>query len=103
CSPAPASAAARSCGLLPLDLPTGDLPAWRVIKERCATISQPAGSHFIVDPRPFENLALAGDWLAAMPATIEAAVANGSRAAREMAADADLRRPWWPLARPANA
>jgi hydroxysqualene dehydroxylase len=93
---------AQASRLMSLELPAGDLPAWRVIKERRATISQPAGSPLRVNPRPFENLALAGDWLSAMPATIESAVASGRRAAREMACDADLRRPWR-LSRPANA
>ena len=63
--------AAQASRLMSLELPSGDLPAWRVIKERRATISQPAGSPLRVNPRPFENLALAGDWLSAMPATIE--------------------------------
>lgn len=66
----------------------GDLPPWRIVKERRAT--------FAATPeqdarRPaartrWRNLALAGDWTATgLPATIEGAVRSGETAARVLA------------------
>jgi hypothetical protein len=60
---------------------SAELPAWRIVKERRATVSQPAGFHPRVARRPFTNVTLAGDWLSGLPATIEAAVASGTAAA----------------------
>lgn len=62
-------------GAVGLSLPP-HLPGWRVVKERRATVSQPAGYHARV-MAPCANLRLAGDWLSPLPATIEAAVASG--------------------------
>lgn len=63
----------------------GRLPAWRVIKERRATIAQTPAS---VKLRPgcetgLQNLFIAGDWTdTGLPATIESAIRSGFRAAR---------------------
>jgi hypothetical protein len=57
-------------------------PAFRVIKERRATLRQAAGTVVRVPRRPLANATLAGDWLSALPATIEAAVASGTAAVR---------------------
>ncbi len=63
----------------------GRVPAWRVIKERRATIAQtPAAARL----RPgcetaLGNLFIAGDWTdTGLPATIESAIRSGFRAAR---------------------
>ncbi len=63
----------------------GRLPAWRVIKERRATIAQTPAA---VRRRPgcettLDNLFIAGDWTdTGLPATIESAIQSGFRAAR---------------------
>lgn len=80
-------------------LPTSSLEPLRVIKERRATLSQPAGFKLTCDRAPFGNLVLAGDWLSSLPATIEAAVGSGQDAARSILSGglptpiADVRRP----------
>ncbi len=63
----------------------GRVPAWRVIKERRATIAQTPNA---VKRRPgpatsLSNLFLAGDWTdTGLPATIEGAIRSGFTAAR---------------------
>jgi hypothetical protein len=63
---------------------TGKMPAWRVVKERRATIAATAAQE---RRRPgartaFANLALAGDWTATgLPGTIEGAIRSGRAAA----------------------
>jgi hypothetical protein len=56
--------------------------AARVVKEKRATIRQAVGPLPQPPRRPLPNLALAGDWLGDLPATIESAVMAGERAAR---------------------
>lgn len=69
---------ARAALVVGLDpLPPAAPPDSRAIKERRATISQTAGPLPLPPACPFANLALAGDWLTPLPATIEAAVASG--------------------------
>jgi squalene-associated FAD-dependent desaturase len=67
-----------------LNLPETALPAWRIVKEKRATIAQtPAEDR----RRPgavtgWDNLFLAGDWTATgLPATIEGSIRSGFRAA----------------------
>ncbi|HEY8383331.1 MAG TPA: FAD-dependent oxidoreductase [Microvirga sp.] len=60
-------------------------PEARVVKEKRATISQPAGRLPQPPLRPLPNLALAGDWIGTLPATIESAVAAGERAVAALA------------------
>ncbi len=62
-------------------------PEVRIVKEKRATIRQDAASLPQPPLRPLANLALAGDWLGALPATIESAVISGK------AAVAALRHP----------
>lgn len=60
------------------------LPAWRIVKEKRATISQtPAEDRRRPQPRTaWPNLVLAGDWTATgLPATIEGSIRSGFRAA----------------------
>jgi hypothetical protein len=72
--------AATRLGLAPLP---DEVPSYRVVKEKRATVSQPAGDPLASPPRrPLANVALAGDWLSPLPATIEAAVASGVAAVR---------------------
>jgi len=69
--------------VLPPALRDRPLPC-RVLKERRATIRQtPAAEALKPGPRPGpDNLVLAGDWIErGVPATIEAALASGRRAA----------------------
>lgn len=54
----------------------------RIVKEKRATIRQAAGPMPQPPVRPLTNLALAGDWLGDLPATIESAVMAGEKAAR---------------------
>ena len=67
-----------------LGLDHDTLPAWRVIKERRATISQDPDN---LRRRPgtwtrLDNVFLAGDWTdTGLPATIESAILSGERAA----------------------
>ncbi len=69
---------------LALGLDRDTLPAWRVIKERRATISQDPDN---LRCRPgtstrLDNVFLAGDWIdTGLPATIESAILSGERAA----------------------
>ncbi|MCB8822988.1 hydroxysqualene dehydroxylase [Microvirga rosea] len=55
-------------------------PAAKLVKERRATIRQSAGLIPQTPVRPLLNLALAGDWLGRLPATIESAVTSGEEA-----------------------
>jgi hypothetical protein len=72
--------AMRAVGLSATDA----VPEFRVVKEKRATIRQDAG--LLPQPalRPLANLALAGDWIGPLPATIESAVVAGERAARAL-------------------
>jgi hypothetical protein len=56
------------------------VPEWRVVKEKRATIRQAAGPLPQPPVRPLANLALAGDWIGTLPATIESAAISGERA-----------------------
>ena len=67
-----------------LDLPPQP-PSFQVIKERRATLSHRWDDDRRTSLRSFDNLALAGDWLSPLPATIEAAVQTGEKAARLVA------------------
>jgi hypothetical protein len=78
------AAALRALGLPVPESP----PETRVIRERRATIRQAAGAVPQPPARPLANLALAGDWIGPLPATIESAVMSGERAIRA------LRAPW---------
>jgi glycine/D-amino acid oxidase-like deaminating enzyme len=49
----------------------------RVVKEKRATIRQEAGPDRALAISPFANLALAGDWISNLPATIESATMSG--------------------------
>jgi hypothetical protein len=60
-------------------------PDARVVKEKRATIRQAAGPLAQPPLRPLANLALAGDWLGALPATVESAVVSGERAVAALA------------------
>lgn len=55
-------------------------PEARVVKERRATIRQAALPLPQPPLRPLSNLALAGDWIGSLPATIESAVISGEQA-----------------------
>lgn len=68
-------------------------PPAHIVKERRATIRQAAGRRPRPPLRPLENLALAGDWIGALPATIESAVLSGERAVRAVAGRANPRTP----------
>jgi hydroxysqualene dehydroxylase len=71
-----------------LDL-EGRMPAWRVVKERRATIAATAEQERL-RPGPgtgLANLVLAGDWTATgLPGTIEGAIRSGRTAARVLLA-----------------
>jgi len=56
-------------------------PETRVVKEKRATIRQAAETLPQPPVRPLANLALAGDWIGSLPATIESAVMAGEHAA----------------------
>jgi hypothetical protein len=58
------------------------MPEARIVKEKRATVRQAAGDAWTPPLRPLSNLALAGDWLTPLPATIESAVTAGERAVR---------------------
>jgi glycine/D-amino acid oxidase-like deaminating enzyme len=66
---------------LGLEVTSDRQPETRVVKEKRATIRQAA--EILPQPplRPLANLALAGDWLGSLPATIESAVMAGEHAA----------------------
>ncbi|HSP23806.1 MAG TPA: FAD-dependent oxidoreductase [Saliniramus sp.] len=49
----------------------------RVVKEKRATIRQEAGPDRRLPVSPYANLALAGDWISDLPATIESATISG--------------------------
>ncbi|MHA1114022.1 MAG: hydroxysqualene dehydroxylase HpnE [Alphaproteobacteria bacterium] len=71
-----------------LDLPPTLPPAWRILKERNATVAQtPENLARRNGPATkLANLSLAGDWTdPVLPATIEAALTSGSRAAARIA------------------
>jgi predicted NAD/FAD-dependent oxidoreductase len=57
------------------------MPDMRVVKEKRATIRQAAVPLPQPPLRPLLNLALAGDWIGVLPATIESAVMAGEHAA----------------------
>jgi hydroxysqualene dehydroxylase len=67
----------------------GEMPAWRVVKERRATFAATAAQERL---RPgvrtgLANLVLAGDWTATgLPATIEGAIRSGQTAAHVLLA-----------------
>ena len=71
----------RRCGLLGLDAHAERQPEARVVKEKRATIRQAAEPLPQPPVRPLANLALAGDWIGSLPATIESAVMAGEHAA----------------------
>jgi hypothetical protein len=64
------------------------MPEFRVVKEKRATIRQDAGPLPQPLVRPLANLTLAGDWIGALPATIESAVVAGERAVQAFAGPA---------------
>jgi len=66
---------------LGLDAPLDRQPEARVVKEKRATIRQAAAPIPQPPVQPLTNLALAGDWIGSLPATIESAVAAGEQAA----------------------
>jgi uncharacterized protein with NAD-binding domain and iron-sulfur cluster len=70
--------ALRSLGL---DASADRQPETRVVKEKRATIRQAAEALPQPPLRPLANLALAGDWIGSLPATIESAVMAGEHAA----------------------
>jgi hypothetical protein len=70
--------ALRSLGL---DASVDRQPETRVVKEKRATIRQAAETLPQPPLRPLANLALAGDWIGSLPATIESAVMAGEHAA----------------------
>ena len=73
------AAAAARCGV---PLPGASVDRALVVKERMATPLQDCAFEAAARPprRPLANLVLAGDWLADLPATIEAAVVSAKRA-----------------------
>jgi squalene-associated FAD-dependent desaturase len=67
----------------------GQMPAWRVVKERRATFAATAAQERLrpVARTGLANLALAGDWTATgLPATIEGAIRSGRTAAEVLLA-----------------
>lgn len=66
---------------LGMDVSVVRQPEAHVVKEKRATIRQDASLLPQPPLRPFANLALAGDWMGALPATIESAVISGEEAA----------------------
>ncbi len=82
---------------LGLDAASGRQPEARVVKERRATIRQAATPLPQPPLLPFTNLALAGDWIGPLPATIESAVMAGERAAALLR---QARGPRMPVSRP---
>ena len=65
------------------------MPAWRVVKERRATVAATAEQEQLrPGPRTdLGNLVLAGDWTATgLPATIEGAIRSGRTAAEVLLA-----------------
>ncbi|HZH53827.1 MAG TPA: FAD-dependent oxidoreductase [Microvirga sp.] len=80
-----------------LDADPSRQPEARVVKERRATIRQAAGSFPQPPLMPLPNVALAGDWIGPLPATIESAVTAGEQA---VAALCHARRTRLPAALP---
>jgi len=68
--------------ILGLNAESGHQPETRVVKEKRATIRQTAEGLPQPPFRPLANLALAGDWLGSLPATIESAIMAGEHAVR---------------------
>jgi hydroxysqualene dehydroxylase len=66
---------------LGLDADPNHQPEARVVKEKRATIRQAAGPLPQPPLLPLANLALAGDWIGTLPATIESAIMAGEQAA----------------------
>ncbi len=56
----------------------------RLVKEKRATMTQNAGGAVFRPVAPLRGLALAGDWIGPLPATIEAASLSGSDAAASL-------------------
>ncbi|SCY25431.1 hydroxysqualene dehydroxylase [Microvirga guangxiensis] len=71
---------APTLGDLGLDASPDKQPEARVVKEKRATIRQDVTPLPQPPLRPLANLALAGDWIGSMPATIESAVISGTEA-----------------------
>jgi hydroxysqualene dehydroxylase len=67
-------------GSLGLDAAASGQPETRVVKERRATIRQAACPLPQPPLLPLANVALAGDWIGSLPATIESAVIAGQEA-----------------------
>ncbi len=68
---------------------SGDMPRWRVVKEKRATFAATAAQEKLRPGArtPLRNLALAGDWTATgLPATIEGAIRSGRTAATHLLA-----------------
>ncbi|MGO4523343.1 FAD-dependent oxidoreductase [Microvirga sp. 2MCAF35] len=86
------------CGL-GLDAASDRQPESRVVKEKRATIRQAAEELPQPPLRPLANLALAGDWIGSLPATIESAVMAGEHAA-SLLRHARCTRPTAPRDRP---
>jgi hypothetical protein len=66
---------------LGLDADPERRPDTRVVKEKRATIRQAAAPLPQPPVQPLANVALAGDWIGSLPATIESAVLAGEQAA----------------------
>jgi hydroxysqualene dehydroxylase len=77
-------------------------PEARVVKEKRATIRQAASPVPQPPLQPLLNLALAGDWIGSLPATIESAVASGEQAAH-LLRHVQCARPPLSRARPLEA
>jgi len=96
----PDALAARIWGEIAPALAAAGLPAppeppaeLRIVKEKRATVRQGVGDEARTPLRPLANLALAGDWLTPLPATIESAVVSGERAAGLLGRPPGPRRP----------
>ena len=76
---------------LGLDAAAERPPEARVVKERRATIRQAAVPLPQPPLLPLTNLALAGDWIGSLPATIESAVLAGEQAAALLRHMPDIR------------
>ncbi|MBZ6079019.1 hydroxysqualene dehydroxylase [Microvirga puerhi] len=71
---------APALAALGLNVDVDRQPRARVVKEKRATIRQAAGPLPQPPVRPLVNLALAGDWIGYLPATIESAITAGEDA-----------------------
>jgi hypothetical protein len=65
---------------LGLDADASRQPETRVVKEKRATIRQAAAPLPQPPLLPLANVALAGDWIGSLPATIESAIVSGEQA-----------------------